>query len=370
MADIEHASQENYLSTLRNNAVDFMRDHIRYGYLAAPLATIAIAGCGASVGLDNNSGSSYTETHTASNTSAPKPKVTTETVQSVITTVAKGQSLSKIAVAVLDAEGLPYSSIKQEQIENEIYKDPKNVNAFNGSPQNILAQAGLVIPIKLSQGAAYTKDLAAEMIPATSSNTPTIKPASINGVSYEASAGPSPETVKALGRSWEKGCPPPSVFKDVQITYEGFDGKPHIGQLVVNAATVPQVKKVFEYLYDKHFPINKMTPLSAPQYSGNYNKAVANDDTTAFDCSEAKLDSSTAQGEGFSIIVNPKENPYELNKIWIAADKSYINRAAVKPGMAEPNGTLNTAFADLDPGSQWGGALNDPNFGEFILANN
>lgn len=55
-----------------------------------------------------------------------------------------------------------------------------------------------------------------------------------------------------------------------------------------------------------------------------------------------------------AIDVNPVENPYHEAGRWLpTAGIRYANRPDARPGMAEPGGELNNAFADA--GWQWGG---------------
>ena len=57
---------------------------------------------------------------------------------------------------------------------------------------------------------------------------------------------------------------------------------------------------------------------------------------------------------GEAIDVNPVQNPYVFNGVAQPVDaRSYINRSDVRPGMAEPRGVLNDAFASV--GWFWGG---------------
>ncbi|HEY3922135.1 MAG TPA: M15 family metallopeptidase [Gaiellaceae bacterium] len=166
----------------------------------------------------------------------------------------------------------------------------------------------------------------------------------------------SPVTPAELGASWRSGCPvAPAQLRKVTLPYWGFDGKPHIGALVVNVSSVSAVEKVFLRLDRERFPIRRMTPIAA--YGGSDNRSMAADNTSAFNCRYAvapgpKQWSVHAYGE--AIDVNPIENPYYEGGRWLPpAGRRYSDRSKSRRGMAEPGGALNTAFAIV--GWQWGG---------------
>jgi len=166
----------------------------------------------------------------------------------------------------------------------------------------------------------------------------------------------APVTRAELGASWHPGCPvAPAQLRRVTLPYWGFDGKLHTGALVVNVTVVDAVESVFTRLYRERFPIRRMTPISA--YGGNDNRSMAADNTSGFNCRYAvapgpKQWSVHAYGE--AIDVNPVENPYYEAGRWLPpAGSRYSDRANVRPGMAEPGGELNAAFAAV--GWQWGG---------------
>jgi hypothetical protein len=98
-----------------------------------------------------------------------------------------------------------------------------------------------------------------------------------------------------------------------------------------------------------------MQPESA--FGGKDPASMAADNTSGFNCRYAvatgpKQWSVHAYGE--AIDVNPVQNPYVFNGVAQPANgKLYANRSDVRPGMAEPRGVLNSAFASV--GWLWGG---------------
>ena len=112
---------------------------------------------------------------------------------------------------------------------------------------------------------------------------------------------------------------------------------------------------MFRRLYGARFPIRRMQPVDA--YHGSDPRSMAADNTSGFNCRFAvapgpKQWSVHAYGE--AIDVNPVENPYfEGGIVQPAAGRRYLDRANVRPGMAEPKGLLVAAFRSV--GWQWGG---------------
>jgi hypothetical protein len=166
----------------------------------------------------------------------------------------------------------------------------------------------------------------------------------------------APVTRAELGKSWHPGCPvAPSQLRTLRVPYWGFDGRHHIGALVVNVSVVDRVRAVFGQLDRARFPIRGMTPIAA--YGGSDDRSMAADNTSAFNCRYAvasgpKRWSVHAYGE--AIDVNPVENPYFEGARWLPpAGRRYADRAIAGPGMAVSGGTLVTAFATV--GWPWGG---------------
>jgi hypothetical protein len=139
------------------------------------------------------------------------------------------------------------------------------------------------------------------------------------------------------------------------VSYRGYDGASHVGEIVVNEAVVQDVLTVFKTLYAERFPVRKMEPIAA--FHGSDTASMAADNTSSFNCRYAvttgpKAWSVHAYGE--AIDVNPIENPYyEAGHVLPPAGAAYANRNRFRPGMAVPDGQLNRAFASV--GWLWGG---------------
>jgi hypothetical protein len=166
-------------------------------------------------------------------------------------------------------------------------------------------------------------------------------------------------TVHPVGRidlphSWRAGCPVgPAQLRLLRLSYWGFDGKAHIGSLVVRDRVARDVVSVFRRLYAARFPIRRLRKVDA--YRGSDDASMAADNTSAFNCrfvSGTRRWSQHAYGE--AIDVNPVENPYVQGaRVSPAAGRRFVDRSNVRPGMAVSSGLLVRAFAAV--GWQWGG---------------
>jgi hypothetical protein len=159
-----------------------------------------------------------------------------------------------------------------------------------------------------------------------------------------------------LGATWRPGCPVgPNQLRLLHLRYVGFDGKSRVGTMVVNVSVAAAVIHVFADLYARRFPLHSMIPESA--FDGKDPASMAADNTSGFNCRYAvatgpKQWSVHAFGE--AIDVNPVQNPYVFNGVaQPVKGRSYVNRGDVRPGMSEPGGVLNDAFASV--GWFWGG---------------
>jgi hypothetical protein len=163
-------------------------------------------------------------------------------------------------------------------------------------------------------------------------------------------------TAAELPYSWHSGCPVgPAQLRRVRLRYLGFDGRAHLGQLIVNARVTGDVVFVFQTLYAARFPIRQMRPVDV--FHGSDSRSTAADNTSSFNCRFAvaagpKHWSMHAYGE--AIDINTVENPYiQTGRVSPANAKAYADRTNVRPGMAVEGNVLVRAFARVGWG--WGG---------------
>ena len=210
--------------------------------------------------------------------------------------------------------------------------------------------------------------------PATTSPAPpvtTAAPPSTSPVVPPFSSVALRVTAADLPSSWRPGCPvAPSELRRLELSYWGFDDRPHAGALVVNAAQADKVIGVFKRLYDKRFPIRRMEPIDV--YGGSDEASIAADNTAGFNCRNAVASGPPTWSQhafGLAIDVNPVENPYILQgEVLPPAGKEFVDRRNVRPGMAVRGGELVAAFAEA--GWSWGGVWANPDYQHFSAAGN
>jgi hypothetical protein len=155
--------------------------------------------------------------------------------------------------------------------------------------------------------------------------------------------------------SWHPGCPVGlKQLRFLRISYWGFDHRAHLGEMVVNASAVHNLREAFAALSAARFPIRRLRLVE--RYGGSDYASIQADNTSAFNCRDAT--GSTRWSEhayGLAIDINPIENPYVYasGKTAHRASDPYVDRSHVRPGMAVPGGTLVRAFDAIGWG--WGG---------------
>ena len=216
----------------------------------------------------------------------------------------------------------------------------------------------------VAASASASSKTSGERTRTTSAHTPTT--ASPRRAAAPASGGALPPfratisgplTPAAVPFSWRPGCPvAPSQLREIELSFVGFDGLPHTGTIIVNAAVTEAVIEVFRTLYHARFPIRRMEPVDA--FGGSDTRSMAADNTSGFNCRYAVANgpptwSMHAYGE--AIDVNTVENPYlePGHPVQPPAGAAFADRAEQRPGMAYPGGVLVDAFAAIGWG--WGG---------------
>jgi hypothetical protein len=171
-------------------------------------------------------------------------------------------------------------------------------------------------------------------------------------------------TVAQLGGTYHAGCPVGAAsLRLLRLSYFGFDGAPHSGTMVVNAAVAESVVGAFARLFRARFPIRQMHPVA--DFGGSDDASMAADNTSGFNCRYvAGTTTWSVHAYGEAIDVNTVENPYLVDgRVEPPAAAGYLDRSNVRPGMAAPGGVLNAAFAAI--GWYWGGNFHSPDYQHF-----
>jgi hypothetical protein len=185
------------------------------------------------------------------------------------------------------------------------------------------------------------------------------------GDAFAASVTAVPDDVLARS-TWGEHCPVASDdLRYATVTFLGFDGAHHTGELLLHAEVADDVVGVFRQLHEAGFPIEEMRVIRAeeldlpPTGDGNV--------TTAFVCRDTRGASSWSQhAYGLAVDINPFHNPYlkgASSSDAALADPSavvlpelattYVDRDRDRPGMLQPGDAATRAFAEIGWG--WGG---------------
>ncbi|SDZ43238.1 D-alanyl-D-alanine carboxypeptidase [Amycolatopsis xylanica] len=159
--------------------------------------------------------------------------------------------------------------------------------------------------------------------------------------------------------TWQPACPvAPAALRYLTMSFWGFDGRPHTGEMIVNASAADGVTKVFGRLFAERFPLEEMRVTrpdeltAAPTGDGN--------DTSAFVCRPARGQANwSAHAYGLAVDVNPFCNPYTKGDLVLPELASaYLDRGNLRPGMLLPGDPVVRAFSSI--GWSWGGSWTSP----------
>jgi hypothetical protein len=171
---------------------------------------------------------------------------------------------------------------------------------------------------------------------------------------FRSTAGPVPAAV-AERSTWAPGCPVTlAQLRYVTVTFRGFDGRAHTGELIVHRDVAGDVVAVFRRLFAADYPIERMHVTTveerdaAPTGDGN--------NTGAFTCRSAVATTRWSEhAYGRAIDVNPFQNPYVKGPLVLPElAGAYARRDRGLPGMITAGGPVVAAFRSV--GWSWGGA--------------
>lgn len=136
-----------------------------------------------------------------------------------------------------------------------------------------------------------------------------------------------------------------SLLSYLQISYYGFDNKPHVGEMIVNSKLANEVLEIFKELYDIKYPIEKIRLID--EYGANDELSMSDNNTSSF-CYRKISNSKTLSNHstGTAIDINPLYNPYVSNgKSSPASGALYVNRNADCQHLISKNDAIYTIFA-------------------------
>jgi len=188
------------------------------------------------------------------------------------------------------------------------------------------------------------------------------------GTGFAAKVERAPASVIARS-TWVPGCPVAASDLDwMRLTFWGFDGRRHTGELLVNHSASAALVTVFKRLYGAHFPIEQMhitTKAEAalpPTGDGN--------NTSAFVCRPVRGQTTgfSQHAYGLAIDIDPFQNPYvKGSRVLPELSSWYLDRNRRTPGMITVGGPVVQAFHAIGWG--WGGSWRGLKDYEHLSAN-
>lgn len=180
------------------------------------------------------------------------------------------------------------------------------------------------------------------------------------GGRFRSSIRPVSPAVRArMGTTWKPGCPVGLAdLRYVTVSFRGFDGRAHTGELVVHRRVAAGVVSVFARLYRARFPIEEMRLVTGADLTAR--PTGDGNNTAAFVCRAARKQTRwSAHAYGLAIDVDPFQNPYRRGDLVLPELASaYLDRGDRRPGMIHPGDVVTTAFAAI--GWTWGGTWRTP----------
>jgi poly-gamma-glutamate synthesis protein (capsule biosynthesis protein) len=206
----------------------------------------------------------------------------------------------------------------------------------------------------------------ADLAPRPASSATTSVPAD----GYTATVRPiGPALAARMSPSHDGACPLDlKDLRHLRLSHVGFDGRRHVGELVVAARHAYDVVGVFERLYAARWPIRRMRLVD--EYGAADARSMAADNTSAYDCRRVDGTSRwSAHAFGAAIDINPVENPYltggailpPAGRRFAGIDRS--RRAPALRGAIRADDVVVRAFAAI--GWAWGGSWSEPDYQHF-----
>lgn len=143
------------------------------------------------------------------------------------------------------------------------------------------------------------------------------------------------------------------------LSYIGYDGRSHRGQLVVHRDVVSDVIAIFGDLYSAGFPIEKMRTVDHYPRADD-ELSMEDNNTSAFNCRPLPSGSWSLHAYGRAVDINPLVNPYisAAGDLQPVTARAYLDRTRTDQGMIRDGDAVVRTFAAR--GWRWGGQWRDP----------
>src|SRR5262245_19781442 len=177
---------------------------------------------------------------------------------------------------------------------------------------------------------------------------------------FHSTIGPVPPDVAARS-TWQAACPVTlEQLSYVTVSFLGFDGRAHTGELMVEATEADRFVGAFQTLFDARYPIEEMRVTTQPDLDAP--PTGDGNNTSAFACRPIAgpgRSSWSSHAYGRAVDINPFMNPYVRGDLVLPElSSSFLHRSNVRPGMLADGVGVVTAFGTI--GWAWGGLWMQP----------
>ena len=160
-------------------------------------------------------------------------------------------------------------------------------------------------------------------------------------------------------KSYKAGCTVPlDELRYISLSHYGFDGKIHMGELIVNHAIVQKNISIFQELFEAKYPIEKI--FLVDEYDADDICSMADNNSSCFNYRTIEGTNKLSNHSlGLAIDINPLYNPYVRTidgKLSVLPENGtpYVNRSDNCPYFIHKNDICYNAF--IKHGFTWGGA--------------
>ncbi len=148
-----------------------------------------------------------------------------------------------------------------------------------------------------------------------------------------------------------------SGLRMVRVTYCGFDGAAHEGQLICDKELAAELMLIFSELAKAAYPIERIALSS--EFGGDDDRLMAGNITSCFNYrTVANTDTLSLHALGRAVDINPLYNPYIQNGVILPPEgKSYADRSLCFPHKIGHEDECFKIFTKY--GWKWGGDWTD-----------
>lgn len=160
---------------------------------------------------------------------------------------------------------------------------------------------------------------------------------------------------RIYGISYGADCTiPREDLRYLTVSYVGFDGESHVGELICNKAISEDLLDIFEKLYDAKYEIERIELVD--NYNGDDEASMAANNTSCFNFRFiAQTTKLSNHAKGMAIDINPLYNPYITSSGFTPINAGdYVDRSTAFAHKIDENDLCYQLF--IEHRFTWGGS--------------